>query len=88
MDSEKLRKFAQAVLDLADGKRDELQAVVRTGYDLFVEPLDLPGPDKILDPWLSGGITAGTGTGYDALMDKLREWARFIGDDAIPTPGV
>jgi hypothetical protein len=86
MDPEKQRVFAQAVLDLTDGKRDELQKVVRTAYDLFVEPLDLPGPDVVIDPWLSGGIVAGTGTGYDALMDRLRIWAGIIGDDAVPTP--
>ena len=82
MDPVKLREFALAVLDLVDDSRSEVQEVVRTGYDLFIEPYNLPGPDEIIDPLFEKGATIGAGSGYDSLLGKLREWAGIVSDDA------
>jgi hypothetical protein len=47
--------------------KEDFLAAVGLAYDKFVLPIDLPGPDSILDPLLKQLIMALSGRLYDKL---------------------
>ena len=79
MDPVKLQDFATAMVNLLGDRRAESEDVIRTLFDLFIEPVDLPGPDDVVDPIFRAGLAKFSGIGYDAGMAKLREMAGIVG---------
>ena len=59
-----------AYLSAAD-KREFLITRAETFFDQVVEPVDLPGPDKFIDPLLRAAIRPLVGRVYDETLKKL-----------------
>jgi len=55
----------------APDKREYLIVRSETLFDQVVEPVDLPGPDRIVDPLLRAAIRPLVGRLYDELAKKL-----------------
>ena len=55
----------------AKDKREHLIACSEKLFDEVVEPVDLPGPDKIVDPLLRAAIRPLVGRVYDEVLKKL-----------------
>lgn len=61
-----------AFLRVAD-KREHLIEAAEKLFDQVVEPIDLPGPDRLVDPVLRAAIRPLVGRLYDAIVAKLGE---------------
>ena len=59
-----------AFIGAAD-KREYLIVRSEKLFDEIVEPVDLPGPDKIVDPLLRAAIRPLVGRVYDEALKKL-----------------
>ena len=59
-----------AFMSAAD-KREYLIVRAEQLFDQIVEPVDLPGPDRIIDPLLRATIRPLVGRLYDELVQKL-----------------
>jgi len=59
-----------AFLGAAD-KREHLIARAEVLFDELVEPIDLPGPDVVIDPLLRASIRPLVGRVYDEAVRKL-----------------
>ena len=59
-----------AFLTAAD-KREYLIARAEKVFDQVVAPIDLPGPDQIIDPLLRSVIRPVVGRLYDEVLKKL-----------------
>ena len=59
-----------AFLAAAD-KREHLIARAQKLFDEVVEPIDLPGPDMVIDPVLRATIRPLVGRVYDEVIRKL-----------------
>jgi transcriptional regulator with XRE-family HTH domain len=55
----------------AADKREYLISRAEILFDEVVEPIDLPGPDKIIDPLLRAAIRPLVGRVYDEMLKKL-----------------
>ena len=55
----------------AKDKREHLIASAERLFDQVIEPVDLPGPDKIVDPLLRAAIRPLIGRVYDEVLKKL-----------------
>ena len=55
----------------AKDKREHLITSAERLFDQVIEPVDLPGPDKIVDPLLRAAIRPLVGRVYDELLKKL-----------------
>ena len=55
----------------AKDKREYLITRAEKLFDQFVEPIDLPGPDKLIDPVLRAVIRPFVGRIYDEVLKKL-----------------
>jgi len=55
------------------GRRDEFILIVDELYDRFVKPMNLPGPDMVLDPIIRTAILAVAANGYDQFLNHLKE---------------
>ena len=55
----------------ARDKREYLIARSEKLFDEVVEPIDLPGPDKIVDPLLRAAVRPLVGRVYDEMLKKL-----------------
>lgn len=55
----------------AKDKREFLITRCEHYYDELVEPVDLPGPDRVVDPLLRSAIRPLVGRLYDAAVEKL-----------------
>lgn len=55
----------------ATDKREHLIARAETLFDELVAPIDLPGPDMVVDPVLRAVIRPLVGRVYDELVKKL-----------------
>jgi hypothetical protein len=55
----------------ATDKREYLISRAEKLFDEVVEPIDLPGPDKIIDPLLRAAIRPLVGRVYDEMLKKL-----------------
>ncbi len=55
----------------AKDKREYLIARTEVLFDEVVEPIDLPGPDRIVDPLLRAAIRPLVGRIYDEMLKKL-----------------
>ncbi len=60
----KIKKALEAS-DLSGLSREDFLAAVGSAYDKFVLPIDLPGPDTILDPILKQLVLTLAGRMYD-----------------------
>jgi len=63
---------AAAFLAAAD-KREYLIVRGEKLFDELIEPVDLPGPDAIVDPVLRASIRPLVGRVYDDVLKKLEE---------------
>jgi hypothetical protein len=61
---EMVRRVLQGA-DLSNLTKEDFLAAVAAAYDQFVLPLDLPGPDAILDPLLKQLVLVLSGRAYD-----------------------
>lgn len=61
---DKIKKVAEAS-DLSKMSKEDFLAAVGMAYDKFVLPIDLPGPDAILDPLLKTIAQNAAGRIYD-----------------------
>ena len=52
-------------------RREYLVSRAEKVFDLVVEPIDLPGPDRIVDPLLRAAIRPLVSRLYDQLAQKL-----------------
>ena len=59
----------------ATDKREYLITRSEKLFDEVVEPVDLPGPDKIVDPLLRAAIRPLVGRVYDEAIKKLEAQA-------------
>jgi len=59
-----------AFLDAAD-KREHLIARAEKLFDELIEPIDLPGPDRLIDPVLRAVIRPLVGRIYDEAIRRL-----------------
>lgn len=57
--------------EAAVDKRAYLAARVGTLYDAYILPVDLPGPDAIVDPIAKAALVNGATAVYDAIAAKL-----------------
>ena len=55
----------------AQDKREHLIARSEKLFDEVVEPVDLPGPDRIVDPLLRAAIRPLVGRVWDQMLKKL-----------------
>lgn len=55
----------------ASDKREYLIVRSETLFDQVVEPMNVPGPDQIVDPLLRAAIRPLVGRLYDELLKKL-----------------
>jgi hypothetical protein len=55
----------------AKDKRGYLIVRAEKLFDQFVEPVDLPGPDRLIDPVLRAVIRPLVGRVYDEVIKKL-----------------
>ncbi len=55
----------------ATDKREHLIVRSEKLFDEVVEPIDLPGPDRLVDPLLRAAIRPLVGRLYDELVQKL-----------------
>ena len=60
-----------AALIAAKDKREYLISRTEKLFDEVVEPIDLPGPDRIVDPLLRAAIRPLVGRVYDEMLKKL-----------------
>ncbi len=60
-----------AALIAAKDKREYLISRTERLFDEVVEPIDLPGPDRIVDPLLRAAIRPLVGRVYDEMLKKL-----------------
>lgn len=63
---DKIKKVAEAS-DLTKLTKEDFLAAVGLAYDKFIEPIDLPGPDAIVDPILKQLLLSQAGRMYDRL---------------------
>ena len=54
----------------ANGGKAVITALVEKGFDKFVAPIDLPGPDALIDPLLRKMIAPVVSAIYDAIVAK------------------
>ena len=59
----------------AKDKREYLITRAEKLFDQFVEPIDLPGPDRLIDPVLRAVIRPLVGRIYDEVLKKLETTA-------------
>ena len=60
----------------ATDRREYLIARCQRLFDELIEPVDLPGPDRLIDPILRAVIRPLVGRVYDEMMLKLEVPAR------------
>ena len=59
----------------ATDKREYLITHAEKFYDQVIVPIDLPGPDQIIDPLLRTAIRPVVGRIYDEVLKKLEDTA-------------
>lgn len=67
---DKIKKVLESS-DLTGLSREDFLKAVASAYDKFVLPIDLPGPDAILDPLLKQVLLTYSGRAYDKFMEAL-----------------
>lgn len=55
--------------------RDKVIAAAEAAFDKYVEPIDIPGPDVVIDPILRAAIGPVVGAVYDGIIKELKERA-------------
>ena len=55
--------------------RAKAVAAAESAFDKYVEPVDLPGPDTVLDPILRQAVGPIVGAVYDGILKELKERA-------------
>lgn len=60
-----------AAFAAAKDKREHVIARAEKFFDEFVEPIDLPGPDRLIDPALRAAIRPIVGRLYDEVLKKM-----------------
>lgn len=50
-------------------------AAAEAAFDKYVEPIDIPGPDVVIDPILRAAIGPVVGAVYDGIIKELKERA-------------
>ncbi len=69
------------LIDLAVGLLDnpimraKAIAAAETAFDKYVEPINLPGPDAVIDPVLRQAVGPIVGAVYDGIIKELKERA-------------
>lgn len=71
-----LRETAKAFLE-AKKNRQFLTEMAEGAFDRYIEPVNLPGPDAVIDPILRKGIKPLVTIMCDGLVDWLEE----LGDE-------
>jgi hypothetical protein len=71
---------AAFLLSKIEGKKDEVDAAVRLLYRTLVQPIDLPGPDVILDPALEQASVHVARGFYELLVEFLRAKTEEVTD--------
>ncbi len=59
----------------ASNKREYLIARAEKFFDQVVAPMDLPGPDLVIDPLLRAAVRPMVGRLYDEVLRKLESQA-------------
>jgi hypothetical protein len=78
---DKTTKLYAALFELLSNKREQFGNLVGTVYEVGIEPFDIPFvPDDLIDPLIKKAIANGSGNGYDALMNWLKDKANIVGD--------
>lgn len=72
-------KVALEAVELQLPPKEDILVIVSDLYDKFVEPIDLPGPDSLLDPLLKNLVLKTTSRMYDQLVNK------HLPDNGVPT---
>lgn len=62
---------AASLLNKLSGKREDVAEAVRLFYKAVIRPLDLPGPDIVLDPALERAAVHVAVSFYDLLIGFL-----------------
>lgn len=57
----------------AEDRRTHAQERGGLLYDTYIEPLDLPGPDALIDPIGRAGFVWLVGVVYDAVVERLAD---------------
>ena len=65
-----IKAAARAFLE-DEKNRKAMAMTLEGGFDLYIEPIDLPGPDYILDPFLRRQIRPLTNTVFAVLIAAL-----------------
>ncbi len=53
--------------------REKVLTMAEAAFDKYVEPIDLPGPDAVIDPLIRAAIGPTVGAVYDGLLKELKE---------------
>lgn len=62
-----------AAFTAAADKREHVQTRAVELFDQFVEPIDLPGPDPVIDPILRMSVKGLAGVLFDAAVERLKD---------------
>ena len=73
MDIFELVKAELAAYREAEDKRAYVQERATKLFDRWVEPIDLPGPDPVIDPFLRKAVSVLAGMAYDDISKRLSE---------------
>jgi len=68
-------ELAKRLLAKLEGREEEFVLAVEQTYDLLIEPMNLPGPDTLLDPLIRLALGRVASTAYQNLMAWLKAQA-------------
>jgi hypothetical protein len=72
---------------LAVNKREYLITRAEKAFDQYIAPLDVPGPDQIIDPLLRSAIRPIVGRIYDVYLRELEHAAHpHLSLLSVPAP--
>jgi len=73
--------------DLKNVKKEDVLKLVSDMYDKYIQPIDLPGPDVVVDPMLKQIILKQTGSLYDQFFTAQNDNSvPVFGDDQTEKP--
>ncbi len=70
-----LKKAATLAADIVEARRGAVIELVGEAFDDHIEPVDLPGPDAVIDPYIRMVIVATAEKLYSVASAKLRKVA-------------
>ena len=70
-----VRQLLAGLAEELKGRREEIVQLALEAFDRYVEPLDLPGPDGVIDPALRGTVARVMPVLCDALIERLEAYA-------------